>query len=78
MTFAIPAAIIAEAALGFIGIGGWTPMPSWGNMTREGFGALFTRPVLALAPAACIALVTLGFTFLGDGRRDGLDPRTRS
>jgi oligopeptide transport system permease protein len=75
MTFAIPAAIIAEAALGFIGIGVRPPTPSWGNMTREGFGALFTQPALALAPAACIALVMLAFTFLGDGLRDALDPR---
>ena len=77
MTFAVPAAIIAEAALGFIGIGVRPPTPSWGNMTQEGFGALFTQPALALAPAACIALVTLGFTFLGDGLRDALDPRAR-
>ncbi|HEV8633938.1 MAG TPA: ABC transporter permease [Chloroflexota bacterium] len=77
MTFAIPAAIIAEAALGFIGIGVRPPTPSWGNMTQEGFGAFFTQPVLALAPAACIALVTLAFTFLGDGLRDALDPRMR-
>ena len=76
LTFAVPAAIIAEAALGFIGIGVRPPTPSWGNMAQEGFGALFTQPVLALAPAACIAMVTLGFTFLGDGLRDAFDPRT--
>jgi oligopeptide transport system permease protein len=76
LTFAVPAAIIAEASLGFIGIGVRPPTPSWGNMAQEGFGALFTQPALALAPAACIALVTLGFTFLGDGLRDAFDPRS--
>jgi oligopeptide transport system permease protein len=78
LTFAVPAAIIAEAALGFIGVGIRPPTPSWGNMAQEGFGALFTQPVLALAPAACIALVTLGFTLLGDGLREAIDPRMRA
>lgn len=77
MTFTIPGAILAEAALSFIGIGIRPPTPSWGNMIQDGFGALYTQPALALAPAAAIAIVTLAFTFFGDGLRDALDPKMR-
>lgn len=77
MTFTIPGAIIAEAVLSFIGIGIKPPTASWGNMIQDGFGALFTQPAMALAPACCIAVVTLAFTFLGDGLRDALDPHMR-
>ncbi|HLH72272.1 MAG TPA: ABC transporter permease [Chloroflexota bacterium] len=74
MTFTIPGAITAEAVLSFIGIGVRPPTASWGNMVQDGMSALFTRPMLAIAPAFCIAIVTLAFTFLGDGLRDALDP----
>ncbi len=77
MTFTIPGAIGAEAVLSFIGIGIRPPTPSWGNMIQDGYGAILTQPAMALAPAACIAIVTLAFTFLGDGLRDALDPRMR-
>jgi oligopeptide transport system permease protein len=77
LAFTIPGAIITEAALSFIGIGIRPPTSSWGNMVQEGFGALLTQPYMALAPAGCIAIVTLAFTFLGDGLRDALDPRMR-
>jgi oligopeptide transport system permease protein len=77
ITFTIPGAIAAEAVLSFIGIGIRPPTPSWGNMIQDGFGALFTQPWMAIAPAICIALVTLAFTFLGDGLRDALDPHLR-
>ena len=77
MTFTIPGAITAEAVLSFIGIGIRPPTPSWGNMIQDGFGSLFTQPWLAIAPALCIAVVTLSFTFLGDGLRDALDPHMR-
>jgi oligopeptide transport system permease protein len=77
LAFVIPGAIIAEAILSFIGIGIRPPTASWGNMIQEGYGALTTQPALGLAPAACIALVTLSFTFLGDGLRDSLDPKMR-
>lgn len=77
MAFTIPSAIGAEAVLSFIGIGIRPPTPSWGNMIQDGFGALFTQPGMALAPAVCIAVVTLAFTFLGDGLRDALDPHMR-
>lgn len=74
ITFTIPGAITAEAVLSFIGIGIRPPTPSWGNMIQGGFGALFTQPWLAISPAVCIAILTLAFTFLGDGLRDALDP----
>lgn len=77
MTFTIPAAITAEAVLSFIGIGIRPPTPSWGNMIQDGFGYLFTQPWMAIAPAVCIAIVTLAFTFFGDGLRDALDPHMR-
>jgi oligopeptide transport system permease protein len=77
LAFVIPGAIIAESILSFIGIGIRPPTASWGNMILEGFGALQIQPAWALAPAACIAIVTLSFTFLGDGLRDALDPKMR-
>lgn len=77
MTFTIPGAITAEAVLSFIGIGIRPPTASWGNMIQDGFGQLFTQPWLAIAPALAIAVVTLSFTFLGDGLRDALDPHMR-
>ena len=77
MAFVIPGAIIAESILSFIGIGIRPPTASWGNMIQDGYGALMTQPAMALAPAACIAIVTLAFTFFGDGLRDALDPKVR-
>ena len=77
LAFTIPGAIILEATLSFIGIGIRPPTPSWGNMVQEGFGAMLTQPYMAMLPAGCIAIVTLAFTFFGDGLRDALDPRMR-
>jgi oligopeptide transport system permease protein len=77
MAFVIPGAIISESILSFIGIGIRPPTASWGNMIQDGYGALLTQPAMALAPAVCIAIVTLSFTFLGDGLRDALDPKMR-
>jgi oligopeptide transport system permease protein len=73
--FGIPRAIFAEAALSYIGIGVQPPTPSWGTMVQEGYQAIFAFPHLILAPAIAIALLTLSFTFLGDGLRDALDPQ---
>jgi oligopeptide transport system permease protein len=78
MAFLVPGAIIAEAVLSFIGIGIRPPTASWGNMIQDGYPALQTQPAMALAPAACIAVVTLAFTFLGDGLRDAMDTRMRT
>jgi len=77
MTFGIPRAIFAEAALSYIGIGIAPPTPSWGSMIEEGTQAIFNAPHLILFPALCIAIIMLAFTFLGDGLRDVLDPKTK-
>jgi oligopeptide transport system permease protein len=77
VTFGIPRAILAEATLSFLGIGVRPPTPSWGSMVQEGYAAVLATPELVLFPALAIALVMMAFTFLGDGLRDALDPRTR-
>ena len=70
-------AILAEAALSYLGLSTKPPTPSWGRMLREAQGYLFTEPHLAFWPGAAIALTVLGFNLLGDGLRDHLDPRLR-
>jgi oligopeptide transport system permease protein len=77
VAFGIPRAIFTEAALSFIGIGVDPRTPSWGSMIYEGYGGIFAVPSLVLFPAVTIAVVMLSFTFVGDGLRDALDPRTR-
>ncbi|WP_170304508.1 ABC transporter permease [Microlunatus speluncae] len=75
VSFAI--AILAEAALSFLGFGTPPPTPSWGRMLAESQELLFSAPRLALIPGLAIALAVLGFNLLGDGLRDRLDPRLR-
>jgi oligopeptide transport system permease protein len=77
LAFGVPQAIFAEASISFIGIGVNPPLPSWGSMVQDGYQAIFAYPHVVLAPAIAIAVVMLGFTFLGDGLRDALDPRIR-
>ncbi|MDO8690436.1 MAG: ABC transporter permease [Dehalococcoidia bacterium] len=77
LTFGVPSAIFAEAALSYIGVGISPPTPSWGTMIQEGFQAIFAFPSLVLYPGLAIALTMMSFTFLGDGLRDALDPRMR-
>ncbi|MFN8537765.1 MAG: ABC transporter permease [Thermomicrobiales bacterium] len=77
-TIGIPAAILAEAGLSFIGIGINPPTPSWGQMIAEGLSGLRSVPHIVLAPATALALTVLAFNFLGDGLRDALDPRMKS
>ena len=73
VSFAI--AVLAEAALSFLGFGTPPPTPSWGRMLQESQELLFTAPRLALFPGVAIALAVLGFNLLGDGLRDRYDPR---
>lgn len=73
VAFAI--AILAEAALSFLGLGTPPPTPSWGLMLQESQPLLFMAPQLAIVPGVAIALAVLGFNLLGDGLRDLLDPR---
>jgi oligopeptide transport system permease protein len=77
--FGIPAAIFAEAALSFLGVGVTPPLASWGTMINDGYanGAIFSYPYLVLFPALAVMITMLAFTFVGDGLRDALDPRTR-
>ncbi len=77
VTFGIPQAIFTEATLSFLGIGITPPNPSWGSMIQDGYQAIFAYPHLVLFPALAIAATLLGFTFLGDGLRDALDPRMK-
>lgn len=73
VSFAI--AVLAEAALSFLGLGTPAPTPSWGRMLQESQELLFVAPRLAVVPGVAIALAVLGFNLLGDGLRDFLDPR---
>ncbi len=74
-TVAIPAGIIGEAALSFLGLGVQPPTASWGVMLTSAQQFLSQDPLLALFPGLAIALTTLGFNLLGDGLRDVLDPK---
>lgn len=76
VSFAI--AILAEAALAYLGLGTPTGQASWGRMLFESQTTLRTAPHLALIPGGAIALSVLGFNLLGDGLRDWLDPRLES
>jgi oligopeptide transport system permease protein len=76
VAFGVPRAIFAEAALSYIGVGVQPPTPSWGTMIQDGYQAIFAFPHLILSPALAIGAVMLAFTFLGDGLRDALDPRS--
>lgn len=68
-------AVLAEAALSFLGLGTPPPTPSWGRMLQEGQSLLQVQPLLVLWPGAAIAVTILGFNLLGDGLRDRFDPR---
>lgn len=68
-------AILAEAALSYLGLGTQPPQPSWGRMLNDAQTLLFQSPMLAVYPGAAIALAVLGLNLLGDGLRDLLDPR---
>ena len=82
--FLVPNLIITEAILGYLGLG-LRPatslesffVTSWGALMLEGQTSINAQPYILLAPAICVALVVLAFTFLGDGLRDALDPRMR-
>ena len=68
-------AIISEASLSFLGLGVQPPASSWGTMLAGGRGHLLDAPHLTICPGVAIALLVMGFNFLGDGLRDALDPR---
>ena len=76
-TLGMGGAILAEAALSFLGLGVQPPTPSWGTMLNYGRGHLLDAPHLTIFPGLAIAILVLGFNFLGDGLRDTLDPASR-
>jgi peptide/nickel transport system permease protein len=74
-TIAFAIAILAEAALSYLGLGTPPGTASWGRMLSQSQSFLDKAPLLAVWPGGCIALAVLGFNLLGDGLRDLLDPR---
>ena len=77
VTLGIPAAILAEATLAYIGIGVQPPRASWGSLIAEGQKFIRSEPHLVVFPAIAIAVALVSFTFLGDGLRDALDPKLK-
>jgi len=75
-TTSFPVAILAEAALAYLGLGTQPPYPSWGLMLKEAQNFLSLNPSFAVFPGGAIALTVLGLNLLGDGLRDLLDPKT--
>ncbi|MFN0150219.1 MAG: ABC transporter permease [bacterium] len=73
-TVGVASAILAEASLSFLGLGAQEPSPSWGNMAHLGTLRLLSAPWLALAPASAIAIVVLGWNFVGDALESALAP----
>ncbi|RQP24586.1 ABC transporter permease [Albitalea terrae] len=74
-TIQFATAILAEAALSYLGLGTQPPQPSWGRMLNEAQSMMFQAPQLAVWPGLAIALSVLGLNLMGDGLRDLLDPR---
>ncbi|MFJ1539593.1 ABC transporter permease [Micromonospora chalcea] len=70
-------AVLAEAALSYLGYGTPPPTPTWGRMLQEAQNYFVVQPMLAVWPGLAIALSVLGFNLMGDGLRDALDPRLR-
>src|SRR6201995_5340750 len=76
-TLSIAAAIIAEAALSFLGLCQQPPLPSWGSMLNAAQRFLTNAPWMAIWPGLAIFLVVLSLNLVGDGLRDALDPKAR-
>jgi peptide/nickel transport system permease protein len=76
-TLSIATAIIAEAALSFLGLGQQPPAPSWGSMLNAAQRFLTNAPWMAIWPGLAIFLVVLSLNLVGDGLRDALDPKAR-
>jgi peptide/nickel transport system permease protein len=71
-------AILAEAALSFLGLGVQPPDPAWGRMLTDGRQFFQQAPWMALFPGLAIVVTVMAFNFVGDGLRDALDPQQRS
>ena len=77
-TLGIAGAIMAEAALSFVGLGAQPPTPSWGAMVADGRDLLRVAPWVSFAPGIAIGLAVLGFNLVGDALREAFDPKVRS
>jgi len=77
-TISFPVAILAEAALSYLGLGTQPPHPSWGLMLKESQAFLGMNPWYAVFPGGAIAVTVLGLNLLGDGLRDLLDPKLQT
>ena len=73
-TMSIPAAIMQEAGLSFLGVGAQPPTPSWGLLVSQGKEFIFSAPWVAILPGVAILVLVLAFNFMGDGLRDAIDP----
>jgi peptide/nickel transport system permease protein len=76
-TLAVAQAVLAEAALSFIGLGVQLPDTSLGRVILENYAQLQTRPALFFGPFIVLVLISLTINFIGDGLRDAFDPRQR-
>ena len=74
-TISFATAILAEAALSYLGLGTQPPQPSWGRMLNEAQSMMFQAPLLAVYPGVAIVLSVLGLNLMGDGLRDLMDPK---
>ena len=77
VSLSLSVAVLAEAALSFLGLGTQPPQISWGRMLSVGRDAIRSAPHVTLYPGIAIAVVVLAFNLLGDGLRDLLDTRVR-
>lgn len=73
----IPVVIMVEAGLSFLGLGVRPPTPSWGSILYDGYTSIRAAPFMVIFGGLPLVLATLGFTFLGEGLRDYLDPRLK-
>ena len=71
----VPVVIMLEAGLSYLNLGVKPPTPSWGNILYDGYTSLRQQPLLVIAAGVPLILSTIGFTFLGEGLRDALDPK---
>ncbi len=77
ITMQIGTTILAEAGLSYLGIGITPPTPAWGAMVNDGYKYILSNPLISFVPGLAIMLVVFGFSMVGDGLRDALDPRLR-
>jgi oligopeptide transport system permease protein len=77
VTLTVPAVILTESFLSFLGLGVQEPLTSWGTLISEGAAQMETATWILLFPALFMAVTLFCFNFIGDGLRDALDPRDR-